>query len=91
MCNDFQIASHKEVNGVNFLAILSWDFDNWCLDGFFAVKGTFNSDKEIFNLIYGNLDELEEWEENTYTAPSDLVRECTDEEIDLHFSDFLES
>lgn len=78
-----------DVNGECLVAVVGWDFDNWALNGFYAVKGEYTNANEILELIYGKEDR-EEWED-AYVAPTDIVRELTDEEIDLHFKEWLES
>ena len=83
---DYQISFSAEAEGVTFVAILAWDFDNWCHDGFYALTGTNLTEKQIFDGIYGDVSELEEWEESTHQFPNSFARYCTDEEIDLHFN-----
>lgn len=49
-----------------YVSILSWDFDNWSIDGFFKVEGDHD-----FQLI-----------EKLYQEESSLLLECSDEELD---------
>lgn len=81
--NDFRIDFSVVVGNETLVAVIGWDFDNWALDGFYAVKGVFKYDEEIIELLHGK----EEWE-GEYV---DTARQLTEEEIDLHFKEWLES
>ena len=77
-----------EVEGRTLVAVLTWDFDNWCLDGYYSVKGTDLSSDYILSKIHGNMDNLRDWEENKHPFPNEFARECTDDEIEVHFKEW---
>ena len=81
--NDFRIDYSVVVGNETLVAVIGWDFDNWTLDGFYAVKGEFKYDEEIIELLHGK-----EEREGVYV---DTARQLTEEEIDLHFKEWLES
>lgn len=87
--NDFRIDFSVVVGNETLVAVIGWDFDNWSLDGFYAVKGEFKYDEDIIELLHGKEDR-EEWE-GVYVLPVDTARQLTEEEIDLHFKEWLES
>lgn len=63
-----------EVEGRTLVAVLTWDFDNWCLDGYYSVKGTDLSADYIFNKIHETWITLEIGKRITIHSQTNLLR-----------------